>query len=40
MIATVVSMIGAIALSISTDLFLSLADWPEWLVRLARLRWP
>lgn len=40
MVATVVSMGGAIALSISTDLFLSLADWPDWLVRLAKLRWP
>ena len=38
--ATVVSMIGAIALSISTDLFLSLANWPDWLVRLAKLQWP
>ncbi len=38
--ATIVSMIGAMALSISTDLFLSLADWPDWLVRLASLRWP
>jgi len=38
--ATVVSMIGAIALSISTETFLSLADWPEWLVTIARLRWP
>jgi len=38
--ATVVSMIGAIALSISTDLFLSLADWPDWLVRLANAKWP
>jgi uncharacterized membrane protein len=39
-LATVVSMLGAIALSMSTDLFLSLADWPEWLVRFARMRWP
>jgi hypothetical protein len=39
-VATVVSMLGAIALSMSTDLFLSLADWPEWLVRIARMRWP
>jgi drug/metabolite transporter (DMT)-like permease len=38
--ATVVSMVGAMALSISTDLFLSLADWPDWLVHLARLQWP
>ena len=40
MAATVVSMLGAMALSISTDLFLSLADWPEWLVWLAKLQWP
>lgn len=38
--ATVVSMIGAMVLSISTETFLSLADWPDWLVRLARLKWP
>lgn len=40
LVATVVSMAGAIALSVSTELFLSLADWPDWLVGLARLRWP
>ncbi len=40
MVATVVSMAGAITLSISTELFLSLADWPDWLVRLAKLQWP
>ncbi len=39
-VATVVSMIGAIALSISTDVFLSLAAWPAWLESLARWRWP
>lgn len=38
--ATIVSMIGAIALSVSTEMFLGLADWPEWLVRLAKLKWP
>ncbi len=38
--ATVVSMIGAMALSISTETFLSLANWPDWLVGLARLKWP
>jgi drug/metabolite transporter (DMT)-like permease len=38
--ATVVSMIGAIALSVSTETFLSLADWPDWLVTIARMRWP
>lgn len=39
-LATVVSMIGAIALSVSTETFLSLAAWPDWLVTLARMRWP
>ncbi|MEQ1715561.1 MAG: EamA family transporter [Hyphomicrobium sp.] len=39
-LATVVSMIGAMALSISTETFLSLADWPDWLVGLARFKWP
>lgn len=38
--ATVVSMIGAIALSISTEQVLALADWPDWVVGLARMRWP
>ena len=38
--ATVVSMIGAMALSISTEFFLSLAPWPDWLVTLARWQWP
>jgi len=38
--ATVVSMIGAIALSLSTEQVLALADWPDWVVGLARLRWP
>lgn len=39
-LATVVSMIGAMALSISTETFLSLAPWPRWLVALAAMRWP
>ncbi len=39
-VATVVSMIGAMALSISTETFLSLAAWPDWLVGIARMRWP
>ncbi len=38
--ATVLSMLGAMMLSISTELFLSLADWPDWLVYIARLQWP
>lgn len=40
MTATVVSMIGAMALSVSTEMFLALADWPHWLVALAKLKWP
>lgn len=39
-LATVVSMIGAMALSISTETFLALAPWPDWLVTIARMRWP
>ena len=39
-LATVVSMIGAIALSISTDTVLALAPWPEWVRHAARLHWP
>lgn len=39
-VATVVSMIGAMALSISTETFLALAPWPDWLVWIARMRWP
>jgi uncharacterized membrane protein len=38
--ATVVSMVGAMALSVSTETFLGLADWPDWLVAIARLKWP
>ncbi len=38
--ATVVSMLGAIVLSISTETFLALADWPQWIVDAARWRWP
>jgi uncharacterized membrane protein len=38
--ATLVSMVGAMALSISTETFLGLADWPDWLVGMARLKWP
>ena len=39
-VATAVSMTGAMALSISTETFLSLAAWPDWLVGIARMRWP
>jgi drug/metabolite transporter (DMT)-like permease len=38
--ATAVSMIGAMALSVSTEMFLSLASWPDWLVGFAKLKWP
>lgn len=38
--ATIVSMLGAMALSVSTETFLSLADWPGWLVSIAQMRWP
>ena len=39
-LATVVSMVGAIALSVSTEVFLSLAEWPDWVCRAALWRWP
>lgn len=39
-LATAISLLGAVALSISTDLFLSLADWPQWLVRIVNTQWP
>lgn len=38
-LATVVSMIGAIALSISTEMFLSLAPWPAWVHDAAHWTW-
>lgn len=39
-LATAISLLGAVALSISTDLFVSLAPWPDWLVGLVKLQWP
>ena len=39
-LATVVAMFGAIALSLSTDLVLSMAPWPDWVRRAAQWRWP
>lgn len=39
-LATAISLTGALALSISTELFLSLADWPAWLVHIVKLQWP
>lgn len=38
--AAIVSLIGAVLLSISTDVFLALAPWPDWLVRASRWQWP
>ena len=40
LLATVVSMTGAMMLSLSTDWVLGLADWPDWIRAAARLRWP
>jgi drug/metabolite transporter (DMT)-like permease len=40
LLAAVVSVIGAVLLSISADAFLAIAPWPEWLVRAARWQWP
>lgn len=39
-LATVLSMIGAIALSISTDVVINNVPMPQWLVDFARLEWP
>lgn len=39
-LATVISMLGALVLSVSTETFLGLADWPAWIVEIARWRWP
>lgn len=39
-LAAVVSLLGAVLLSMSTDLFLALAPWPDWMVRLAGWQWP
>jgi uncharacterized membrane protein len=37
---TIVSLVGAVALSISTDLVLSLVPLPDWMVTIARWQWP
>jgi uncharacterized membrane protein len=37
---TIVSLIGAVALSISTELVLSLVPLPDWMVAMARWQWP
>ena len=39
LLATVVATAGAIILSVSDDMFLSLAPWPDLVVRLVRWRW-
>ena len=38
-LATVVATAGAIVLSLSDEMFLGLAPWPEWIIRLVRWRW-
>jgi drug/metabolite transporter (DMT)-like permease len=38
-LGTLASLAGAVALSLSTDFVLSLADWPDWLAYLLRLHW-
>jgi drug/metabolite transporter (DMT)-like permease len=35
-----ISLVGAFALSVSTDVVLDLAPFPDWLVTIARWRWP
>lgn len=39
-VATVLSMVGAILLSISTDVVINNVPMPAWLVDLARFQWP
>lgn len=39
-LAAVVSLVGAVLLSMSTDAFLGLAAWPDWLVNALRRQWP
>ena len=38
--ATAISLSGALLLSVSTELFLSLVALPQWLVDIIRMRWP
>ncbi|MFM1816334.1 MAG: hypothetical protein RLZ98_3029 [Pseudomonadota bacterium] len=38
--ATVVSVIGAIALSMSTDIVIDNVPMPQWLIDFARMEWP
>jgi drug/metabolite transporter (DMT)-like permease len=39
-LGTIVSLIGAVALSISTDLVLAYLPLPDWAVAMARWQWP
>jgi uncharacterized membrane protein len=39
-IGTVISLAGAVTLSVSTELVLSLLPLPDWLVAVARWHWP
>jgi drug/metabolite transporter (DMT)-like permease len=39
-VAAVVSLFGAVMLSVSTDVVLALAQWPDWLVTVVRWQWP
>lgn len=39
-VATFVSLFGALLLSISTELFLSLVQLPDWAVQIIRWEWP
>jgi drug/metabolite transporter (DMT)-like permease len=39
-LGAILSIIGAVALSISTDIVLSLVPLPDWLVAIARWQWP
>ena len=39
-LGTVVSLIGALALSVSTDLVLDYVTLPDWLIAIARWQWP
>jgi drug/metabolite transporter (DMT)-like permease len=39
-VATVLSLLGALMLSVSTDLFLSMVDLPQWAVDIIKWRWP
>jgi uncharacterized membrane protein len=39
-LGTVVTLIGALALSVSTEIVLSLYAWPDFVVAIARWQWP